>query len=72
MPTSCVAWGCTNRAKAGSGISFHRFPFKNPELLQKWIQAIRRENWAPKQGSFICGSHFEDSCFVVRPGKHGH
>ena len=72
MPTLCVAWGCTNRAKAASGISFHRFPFKNPELLQKWIQAIRRENWAPKQGSFICGSHFEDSCFVLQPGKCGH
>ena len=47
------------------GFHFIDFHSKILELLQKWIQAIRRENWAPKQGSFICGSHFEDSCFVV-------
>ena len=34
MPTSCVAYGCTNKAKAGSGISFHRFPFSDPVDLK--------------------------------------
>ena len=71
MVTSCVALGCTNRVKSGSGISFHRFPHKNPQLLEKWIKAIRRENWQPTHYSFICSVHFEDSCFVVRPGKIG-
>ena len=37
MVTSCVAFGCTNRMKKGSGISFHRFPHKNPDLLHKWV-----------------------------------
>ena len=72
MPITCVAWDCTNRMKKDSGISFHRFPHKNPQLLQKWIQAIRRENWQPTQYIYICSKHFEDSCFVVRPGKGGH
>ena len=71
MPTTCVVFGCSNRAKAGSGISFHRFPFNDPDRLQKWKQAVRRKDWAPKKSSWICGEHFEQSCFVVRPGKHG-
>ena len=33
MVTSCIAIGCTNHVKAGSGISFHRFPLSRPELL---------------------------------------
>ena len=33
MVTSYIAIGCTNRVKAGSGISFHRFPLSRPELL---------------------------------------
>ena len=72
MPIHCVAWGCTNKMKKGSGISFHRFPHRNPQMLEKWIQVIRREKWHPNRHSYICSLHFEDSCFVVRPGKIGH
>ena len=43
MVTSCIAYCCTNRAKKGSGISFHRVPIKGPDLLKKWIQAVRRK-----------------------------
>ena len=43
MVTSCVAYGCTNQMKKGGNISFHRFPHSKPELLQKWVQAIRRK-----------------------------
>ena len=36
MVTSCVAFGCTNRMKKGSGISFHRLPSdsSNPFVLK--------------------------------------
>ena len=71
MVNSCVAIDCTNKVKAGSGISFHRFPLKKPELLQKWIQAVKRKDWVPNKYSYICIEHFEPSCFVVRPGKIG-
>ena len=43
MVNSCIAIGCTNHAKPGSGISFHAFPHKNCELLQKWIQAVKEK-----------------------------
>ena len=52
MVNSCIAIGCTNHAKPGSKISFHAFPHKNSELLQKWIQAVKRKNWVPNKYSF--------------------
>ena len=55
--------------KKGGDISFHSLPHKNPEVLQLWVQAIRRQDWFPKHHSLICRTHFKDSCFVVRPGK---
>ena len=42
----------------------HEFPHKNPQLLQKWVKAIRREKWFPTQSSVLCSTHFSDDCFV--------
>ena len=63
MVSSCIAHGCTNRSKSGSGWSFFRFPLKKPELLTKWVQAIHRKNWSPNNYSRICSDHFDPSCF---------
>ena len=64
MVTSCEAYGCTNRWKTGSGRSFHRIPVNKPDLLTKWISAIRRDNWKPKKDMYICSDHFTpDSSF---------
>ena len=71
MVNSCISIGCTNHAKPGSVISFHTFHYKNSELLQKWIQAVKSKNWVPNKYSLICSDHFEPSCFFVRPGKVG-
>ena len=64
MVNSCVSIGCTNRVKGGSGISFHRFPHSNPELLRKWIQAIEQKDCLPNKHSVICSAHFKEGCFV--------
>ena len=71
MPNYCVAVGCKNTAKKGSEYSFHRFPHQNPNLLKKWVHAIRRKQWKPTKHSFICSDHFHESCFVIRPGAEG-
>ena len=67
--SSCIAYGCTNRSKSGSGWSFFRFTLKKPELLTKWVQAIHRKNWSPNNYSRICSDHFDPSCLVKKPGK---
>ena len=71
MVNYCVAVGCKNRAKKGSGISFFLFPHKDPQRLNQWVHAIRRKDWKPSAHSCICSDHFEEKCFVVRPGCEG-
>ena len=68
MVTSCKAYGCTNRWKTGSGRSFHRIPVNKPDLLTKWISAIRRDNWKPKKDMYICSDHFTPDSFLPIKG----
>ena len=65
MVTSCCVVGCTNRREKGCTLSFHRFPMKNSELLQKWIKAVSRQNWYPNEDTFVCSVHFTDDCYNV-------
>ena len=68
MVTSCKAYGCTNRWKTGSGRSFHRIPVNKPDLLTKWISAIRQDNWKPKKDMYICSDHFTPDSFLPIKG----
>jgi len=53
-----------------SSVAFHRFP-KDPELLQKWIRAMARENFVPTEHSRLCSLHFHAGDFVeVRTDKN--
>ena len=66
---SCIAVGCTNHAKPGSGISFHAFPHKNSQLLQKCIQAVeKKKNWYQK---YTLSGHFEQSYMLSDQEKLG-
>ena len=65
MVTSCCVVGCTNRKEKGCTLSFHRFPMKNSELLQKWIKAVSRQNWYPNEDTFVCSVHFTNDCYNV-------
>ena len=38
----CSLWLHKQNEK-GRNISFHRFPHNKPNLLQKWVQAVRRQ-----------------------------
>jgi len=40
-----------------------RFPLTNKALLDKWLLAVRRQNWKPTKHSVLCSEHFESSCF---------
>ena len=57
MVKSCCAVGCTNRHYKGCGLSFYRFP-TDSYRRNKWIAAIKRENWQPKEHSWICSAYF--------------
>ncbi|XP_067128788.1 THAP domain-containing protein 1-like [Centruroides vittatus] len=68
MVISCSAYGCTNRFVKDSGIHFYRFPLTKPDLLRKWVTAVRRENFKPTKSSSLCSAHFKDTDFKLRPG----
>ena len=57
MPTSCVAVGCTNRYKRNN-VSYRRF-LKDEKRREKWISAIKRENWIAPKDARLCGAHFK-------------
>ena len=69
MPIHCIAWDAQTQWKKVQAYLFTDFHSHNPQMLEKWIQALRREKWHPNWHSYICSLHFEDSCFVVQPGK---
>ena len=46
MVQMCSAYGCRNRSKKNSGITFHKFPsFKKAALRKKWIFAMKRKEF---------------------------
>ena len=54
--------------RKGQNILSIAFHIKTPNLLKKWVHAIRRKQWKPTKHSFICSDHFHESCFVIRLG----
>lgn len=67
MVISCVAYGCNNEQDRRK-IPFHTFPFKRPEILKLWIQALRRDKWTPSKTSRLCGEHFLPTDYINQPG----
>ncbi|XP_006013475.1 THAP domain-containing protein 1-like [Latimeria chalumnae] len=63
MVQSCSAYGCKNRYDKNKPISFHKFPLTRPDLCQKWVRAVRRDNFKLTKYSSICSEHFTQDCF---------
>ncbi|XP_050555176.1 uncharacterized protein LOC118280709 [Spodoptera frugiperda] len=54
--TRCSVPSCSNTAN-------HSFP-KNLTLRKRWLKAIRRTDFVPKNGARICCNHFQDTDYV--------
>lgn len=59
----CCAYQCKSRTEKKDGKTFHRFPFRNRELVKRWTINIRRKNWKPTRSTLICSDHFTEDCF---------
>ena len=57
MPVTCCAVDCHNRRGDKPGLTFHRFPVDR-QRREKWIAAVRREDWQPTEHTRLCGEHF--------------
>ncbi|XP_030384329.1 uncharacterized protein LOC115631657 [Scaptodrosophila lebanonensis] len=64
MPAHCAVANCSDKYVHGGSISFHRFPFKRKNLLQKWQQfTMRSAQWMPSKWSAVCSRHFLETDF---------
>lgn len=63
MVQTCSAYGCKNRYNKDKDISFHKFPLARPDVCEKWVIAMRRDNFKPTKYSNICSQHFTKDCF---------
>ena len=75
MPRFCAAYGCSNSSDKEhckiNSISFHRFPLKEPNMLNRWIIQIKRKHFSPNEHSVLCSEHFENENFenIAPPNK---
>ena len=51
--------------------SYHKFPKCDKELREKWIQAVRCDNWVPSASSKLCSDYFTEDCFTRKPKQKG-
>ena len=64
MVQTCSAYGCLNRFKKNSGITFHKFPsIKRQSLRKKWIFAMKRKGFQPGYDERVCSEHFKPEDF---------
>ena len=52
--------------------SYHKFPKCDKELREKWIRAVRCDNWVPSASNMLCSDHFTEDCFTTKPNQKGH
>jgi len=53
--TGCSAVGCTNRSE--QGLALKVFP-KDPRRRALWAAKVKRLNWTPTDGSYLCEVRF--------------
>lgn len=63
-------YGCAPALQAIYNATPCRFPLKNKELLQKWVDATRRANFTPTSNSCLCSAHFTKNDYQIRPGAY--
>ena len=80
MVNKCVAYGCKtgyDSEKTEDGnvendkiprIATFHFPFKKPELLNKWIRFVNRRDWVPTSAAVLCEKHFKEE-YISRGKK---
>ncbi|GAB6019584.1 hypothetical protein CHUAL_001153 [Chamberlinius hualienensis] len=70
MVQCCVPFCKSTSVSKNNRTSFHKFPFKNREICDKWIKVISRSDnngglWNPDEDSVVCGIHFVEKDFSI-------
>ncbi|XP_051276598.1 zinc finger protein 3 homolog isoform X4 [Dicentrarchus labrax] len=68
MPHACAVKTCTNKAKTGAALSFHRLPVREPERLKLWLFALNIDVNTPQdelKKYIVCSEHFAQEDYTV-------
>lgn len=57
MVNGCCVVGC-HKVAMKAGLRFFCFPLADKDRCVRWVAAVNRKNWAPKQHTCICNEHF--------------
>ncbi|CAI6357762.1 unnamed protein product [Macrosiphum euphorbiae] len=58
MVQTCSVAFCKSRKTSSGDLHFFSFPLKNPDLLQHWVSATKKDLFFPNRWSKICSNHF--------------
>ena len=58
-----AAAGLEKRGKGRGNVTHFSFP-KQPDLHERWIEALNRENFTPTTSSRVCEIHFDKEDFI--------
>ena len=65
----CIAPGCANEfyrvKESGKKVHFHKIPVKRPQLLRRWLAALKRLSPPVGEGLRVCSDHFLSSDYVL-------
>ena len=56
---TCCVPGCYTNTKKNRELSFHKFP-KEKSIREKWVNAIKRNNFYPSEHHCVCSQHFHE------------
>ena len=62
----CTAYNCNTSSAKGKNpnrYSFHQYPLNDKDLLDDWLNNVKRKGFKPTVHSTLCSKHFEDACF---------
>ncbi|XP_019887712.2 THAP domain-containing protein 1 isoform X2 [Ooceraea biroi] len=68
MPNKCCIKNCNNTND--KGYHLFQFPMKRPDMLQIWMNAIRRD-FIPKKSHVVCSAHFLPSDILQKANASG-
>ncbi|KAL7392482.1 hypothetical protein ABVT39_025372 [Epinephelus coioides] len=68
----CIAPGCSNEfyrlKEGGKLVHFHVLPMRRPQVMRRWLSALKRDSPPVGAGLRVCSDHFLPSDYVEEGG----
>lgn len=69
MGRKCVAIGCNSSMNGKTSIMFHKFPYRDPSRMLKWLELCPPDLTTDKGRILLCSRHFHRDQYLNRNAK---